>query len=157
IDYIQKELKEAAEMAIELVELEVADATALADFLGDVFSRVSISVSGTFRTVLPRGPGGQFLEQLGNVVMFPYPRFNALLIAAPKLRMKEVLALIKKFDRESSNAARVTPFTLKRAQASQVGTLINNFYSSRYAPFETTQQNQIRVTWNDANNTVFVQ
>src|SRR5262249_6036725 len=100
---------------------------------------------------------GQFTEALANVIMFPYQRFNALLIAAPKQRMQEVVTLIKKFDRESPSIARVTPFVLKRAQASRVGQMLSNFYNSRYAPFESTQQNQIRITWDDNIQTVFVQ
>ena len=40
--------------------------------------------------------------------------------------------------------------------ASRVGTLIQNFYQSRY-PGETLAQNQIRITWDDSINTLFVQ
>src|SRR5262249_59139658 len=100
IEYIQKELAVAAEMQIELVELEVADATALSDFLSEFFSRVSIGVGGNLRTIQPQpnpffGFGAQ-PDQFSSVIMFPYQRFNALLIAAPKQRMPDVIAMIKK-------------------------------------------------------------
>src|SRR5581483_6650817 len=48
------------------------------------------------------------------------------------------------------------PFPLKRASAARVAQLILSFYADRY-PGETRTQHQIRVTYDETSNTVFVQ
>src|SRR5262249_21218789 len=87
----------------------------------------------------------------------PYPRFNAVLVAAPRGRMDEVVKQVTDLDRPTAPGAQAKAFPLKKAPASRVGTLIQNFYQSRYAGTETLAQNQIRITWDDSINTVFVQ
>src|SRR5262249_54833288 len=79
-----------------------------------------------------------------------------IMVAAPRSRIKEVIATIKKFDVEHPSTARLTPFQLKRANASRVSQQITSFYATRY-PDENQAQNQIRVTFDDASNTVYVQ
>src|SRR5262249_14978473 len=49
-----------------------------------------------------------------------------------------------------------TAFPLKKAAAARVAPLLQQFYAQRYAN-ETTAQNQIRITFDDSTNTVYVQ
>src|SRR5262249_4292785 len=48
------------------------------------------------------------------------------------------------------------PFPLKKASAARVAQLINTFWASRY-PGDSSATNQIRITYEDSTNTVFVQ
>src|SRR5881398_3222389 len=63
----------------------------------------------------------------------------------------------------SSTTAQAKPFQLQHASASRVAQLLQNFYNSRYngagagQPGETLQANNIRFTYDDRSNTVFVQ
>ena len=157
IEFLQKQ-GAAGDLVVRLVQLEHADATSIANSLTEFFRRVVVGPSGNTRvtqTVRP-GPQGQAVEQLSSVVLQPFPRFNALLIAAPRARLTEILDQIKELDQPSSKAARLQPFPLKRYPAARAANLINNFYLTRY-PTETTAQNQVRATADDLSNTVFVQ
>jgi type II secretory pathway component GspD/PulD (secretin) len=147
-----------AEVEIQLVPLEYADATSVANTLVQLYQRVLVGTSGNVGA--PRtGPTtffGAAIPQAPSVTLLPIVRFNAILVAAPRVRMKDVLNEIKRLDRPSTAEARAVPFPLTRASAARVATLINNFYAQRY-PTETQAQNQIRVTYDDSTNTVFVQ
>src|SRR5262249_31950177 len=46
---------------------------------------------------------------------------------------------------------------LVRQPAARVGALVQSFYASRYSPDEPATENQVRITWDDNTNTVFVQ
>ena len=92
-------------------------------------------------------------EQLSSVVLLPFPRFNSILVAAPRWRFEEVEKQIKQLDVKPSPETKATAFPLSKVPASRVGQLITNFYQSRYP----NDVNQVRVTWDDASNTVFVQ
>ena len=46
-------------------------------------------------------------------------------------------------------------FELKNAAAARVAQAINNFYSTRL-PREPSTSNQVRITWDDNTNTVYV-
>ena len=70
--------------------------------------------------------------------------------------MQDILKQIKELDRATAPRGRRTPFPLKKAAASRVATLITNFYAQRY-PMKQPAQHQVRVTYDDSSNTVFVQ
>src|SRR5262249_52429970 len=96
-------------------------------------------------------------EQLASIVMLPYPRFNAILLAAPKARIEEIKKQIKEFDVPNKPDAEAKPFYLQKQPASRVAQTINNFYAQRYAGQEISFLNQIRITWDDTSNAIFVQ
>src|SRR5262249_40999521 len=107
-----------------------------------------------------RVPGAQaaIAGQQGqaSVAMIPLPRYNSILLAAPPGRMDDIIREIKKLDRPVAPQGGATAFPLKKAAAARVAPLLQQFYAQRYAN-ETTAQNQIRITFDDSTNTVFVQ
>ena len=185
IEFIKK-TGVASDFQIKLIPMEYGDPTSIAATFSQLYRAVVISAVGNTRAIQPQAQPGQQpgqpqqpqggfpfgalfgggqpgqqqgqqgQQQTGSVILIPVPRQNAIFIAAPKGRMEEVLADLKKLDRPNAEASRAVPFQLKKAPASRVATLITNFYSNRF-PGETTTQNQIRVTSDDASNTVFVQ
>src|SRR5205823_738426 len=84
------------------------------------------------------------------------PRQNAILIAAPSVRFKDILQEVKRLDIPTALKGQASPFALKKASAARVATLVQNFYATRY-PNETDAMHQIKITYDDSTNTVFVQ
>lgn len=163
-----------AEIVIELIPLKHQDATGLVNTLSQVLSRLQIGVSGG-GTVLPArqapfggfafggggglgaaGLAGQQQQTVGSVLIFPVPRQNAILLAVPRSQRERILKEIERFDQP--NAEQMTPkhYQLKKASAQVVAQQIQNFFNQRY-PGESLQTNGIRVTYDVASNTVFVQ
>src|SRR5205807_6939690 len=103
-------------------------------------------------TINPTAPVGG----AGAVVLLQLPRFNAILMSAPKARIKDVIAEIKRLDQPIPAGGQAVPFPLKKASAARVDTFLNNWYLQRY-PNETATQHQIRITHDDSTNTVYVQ
>ena len=93
-------------------------------------------------------------QGVSSVILLPLPKINAILIAAPKTRMDELKDRISKLD--VSNTLTPVRFPLKRAMAARVATQINGFYAGRY-PNESTATMQVRATYDDATNSVFIQ
>src|SRR5262249_13697522 len=131
------------------------------------FLRVVVGPGGNVPTRPPTpafggfGPFGAFglppqQQQQASVVLIPLPRLNAILVAAPGTRVKDVEQEIRRLDRPSAPAGQATPFQLKRAAAARVAAQITAFYAQRYGS-ETAAQNQVRITSDDNTNTVFVQ
>jgi type II secretory pathway component GspD/PulD (secretin) len=150
-----------SDLDIQMVPLKNADATATAAYLTEFYRRVVVGPSGTTRSNVPGVTtqavpfAGVVTQQaLSSVILLAYPRFNAILTAAPKARMEEILARIKDLDKPNVPAAGTTSFQLKKVSVSQVGQALNAFWAARY-PGETA--NQIRVTWDVTSNTLFVQ
>src|SRR5262249_15154821 len=77
-------------------------------------------------------------------------------IAAPGTRLKDVEAEIKRLDQPNSPEMHTKPYPLKKASANRVAGLINSFWATRY-PNESATTHQVRVTYDDSSNTVFVQ
>ncbi len=152
----------STEFQIEMLHLDRGDATSIANTLSQLYQRVNINPSGnTQNTNVKRTTqtqqGNVTEEPLSSVVLIPVPRLNALLVAAPKSRIKDVERDVKGLDVENTAADQATPFHLKKASAARVGTLLTNFYAQRYAPGnEGANQHQIRITFDTSNNTVFV-
>ncbi len=181
IEFIQK-VGAGAEVTVQLVPLRQGDATSIANILNQIYARVllgpnsttTIATGGQTRPIggqQQQQPGGQgqqgFGQQqgggqtataqaAGSVVLLPLPRLNAILIATPKARADDVIKEIQRLDLPVMPESKLTPFGLKRASAQRVATLINNLYADRYPP-EGHFQNQTRVTFDDATNTLFVQ
>src|SRR5262249_12252762 len=143
IEYIQK-LGAGAEVEIQLVPLEFGDATSVAHTLTQLFQQVIISPTGnvqrgTTGMAQPAGafpgqqqPGGQpqaatAAQQASSVILLPLPRFNAILTAAPRARMEDVIKEIKRLDQPTTRQGQATPFALRKASAARVATLIQQF------------------------------
>jgi type II secretory pathway component GspD/PulD (secretin) len=161
-----RRLGAGAEVQIQLVPLEYADATSVSSILNQLFQRVVVGPGGNVRSTAPTTTATQTTpfgattsisqQQSASVVLLPLPRFNAILMAAARARVPDILAEIRRLDRASSQQGRPSYFPLRKASASRVATLLNTYYSSRY-PNETLAQNQIRITNDDSTNTVIVQ
>ena len=173
-----------AAIEIELVPLRFADPTSVTNQLNQLYNRVVIGPNSTAiigarpggQTATPQQqPGQQFpfgggggaqpqqqqtttqAAQPSNIVLLPQPRLNAILVAASKARMPDIKKEIQRLDQPLTEGSRAVPFKLERAPAVKVATFINNFYADRYGPAETRSQHQVRITWDDDSQTVFVQ
>src|SRR5262249_6070624 len=109
IEYIQR-LGAGAEVQIELVPLAYADSTSVANTLTQLYLRVIVNAAGNVRTSTPTQPTtilGQFgvattpTQQAASVVLLPLPRYNSILVAAPKARVGDIVKEIKRLDRKS--------------------------------------------------------
>jgi type II secretion system protein D len=162
-------LAAGAEFNFELVPLQHADATSVANTLTQMFSRVQIAPSANY-PVRTTGTTGAAQPPLGaappptttattqaqsSVVLLPLPRLNAILAAAPKARMEDVKKQIKQLDIGSSPPGKAVYIQLKKASAPRVATLLSNFFASRYP--ETQAQNQIRISQEESTNSLIVQ
>lgn len=171
------------EIAVEIVPLEQADATSVANILTTLYSRVQLGPNA--KVLLPAtnrpGGGGGFGQggglgqggvQLGgpttglqtggsqgsnSVFLYALPRFNAIMVGAAKVRIEDIKKDIAKFDKQSSEGGKAQAIPLKRASASEAASQIQNFWNQRYTPQEQLTQNQIRVSFDTRTNTVFVQ
>jgi type II secretion system protein D len=160
IEYLQK-LGAPGDIQIQMYPLEHADATSVAATLTRLYQDVILSpgstrLNPTQRTTTVTQQGQTTTEPNASVLLVPLPRFNALLVAAPRARMEDVVTQIKELDRPTPPQSRPTPFPLKKAVAARVATLLQQFYAQRY-PNETAAQHQIRVTFDESTNTLFVQ
>jgi general secretion pathway protein D len=152
-----------AQVKIELVPLEKADATSVANTLNALYSRVQVGPSGyialptptTTTTSLPFGQLSSSTARASSAILIPLPRFNAIMVAVPAGSMKDVVAEIKKLDRDVPAAGQATYIPLKHKSAARVETLITSFWATRYG--ETAAQNQIHLTHDDSTNTLIVQ
>jgi type II secretion system protein D len=169
IKYLQDHA-EKAEVGIMLVPLKQGDATHIAATLNQVFARVVVGPTGNTAVPLadqrqqaPQRSTNPFFgtsvtttDTVGSILVLPYPRFNAIIVGAPKTRFEYVMAEINKLDQPNSPAAGVTYFPLRKAPAVRVANQIRSFYANRYSN-ETDVNNQIRITHDDASNTIMVQ
>src|SRR5262249_42740811 len=132
-----QEIAKGTEIRIELIRLEHADATSVSNTLSQVFQRVFVGASGNVRApgtpttgvtspfITPQQP--RTAQAAGSVVLLPLPRYNAILVAAPGVRMDDITKEIKKLDLPTGPQGQATPFPLKKASAAQAETFITNF------------------------------
>jgi type II secretory pathway component GspD/PulD (secretin) len=159
IAYLQR-FQQIGDLDIRMVYLEKGDATAISVYLTEFYRRVVIGPSSTQRSAQPARSTQQIglqiitQEQLSSVVLLPFPRFNSILVAAPRIRFKEVEDQIKSLDKPNLPQVNLREFGLKNVPAARLGQLITNFYLTRYPG---DQINQVRITWSDTGNTLFVQ
>ena len=172
---IEEITKKSAAINLTTIPLEFGDATQIVFELTQIFSRLQLGTSGTTfpQTATNLGFGGvgfggggggafggqqnqQNRQTIGSILLFPLPRFNSILVGVPEARLQEVKELIKRLDQQNSGQMKPTQYQLTRATASTVASQIQNFFNQRY-PGEQLAQNQIRVTYDVASNTVYVQ
>ena len=154
-----------AEIQIQMVPLEKGDATAIANLLTQLYQRVSVTPAGNGSGLAaPRQSTSQSafgtqqlltLNQPSSIGLFPLPRINAILVAAPKARMDDVIKQIRQLD-TANTGTQFQAFKLKNASAARVATTVNSFWGTRYTN-ESASQHQIRITADDNGNTVIVQ
>ncbi len=156
-----------AEINFRLVPLKNADASYVTYTLNQLFQRVQVGpafnspVRATGGT--PSAPGAVGVAPGAttgptSVVLLPIPRQNAILVAAPESRLKDVEDQIRQLDIPNAAPAKATAFPLKKASAARVDAQLNAFYATRYSPSGETQAiDQIRITHDDSTNTVYVQ
>ncbi len=82
-----------SEVEIQMVPLQMGDATAISLYLTEFYRRVIVTASGSRISAAPARTtqavpfaGVVTQENTSSVVLLPYPRFNAILVAAPKAR-----------------------------------------------------------------------
>lgn len=103
---------------IRLLNLTHVSSEALATLLEDVYERLADQQEGQGRT-----------PPTINVVPVVQP--NAILILAPEAAMESILLLAEELDKPADPAAEVHVYRLKHAIASQVVTLLEDFYEDR--------------------------
>jgi type II secretion system protein D len=165
---IIQEIGASSDVQIQIVPLDYGDATSVANTLSQLFQRVIVSTAGNTRapltqqtaTIQQPGPGGQpgaqvqtRQQQLASVTLLPLPRLNAILLAAPKSRVEDMIREIKKLDVKTSPRGQAVSIPLKKASASQVSNLLTQFYATRYP----NDVNHIRLTFDPVTNLLFVQ
>ncbi len=168
-----------ATIDIQLVPVRFGDPTSITNTLNLFFSRLNITPYAT--SIIPGGirPGGGATPGgggggggtatpqsqatatgqaggSGNVILIPQPRLGAILVAATKARMPDIIKEIQRLDQLPSDVNSPVAFPLKRATASRVATALNSFYAVRF-PIPEGTNNQVRITWDDNSNTIFVQ
>jgi type II secretion system protein D len=162
----------STDVEIVLVPLKNADATSVANTLTQMFQRVIVNTSGNTRAPLTQqrttiqgaagpqgGPGPQIQQQqqrLASVTLLPLPRQNAILLAVPKARRKDILAEIEKLDINYTRTGETMLYQPKKASASQLASLLTSWYSQRF-PGESAAQHQIRLTPDASTNTILIQ
>ena len=155
---IIKRLQEAAagaEPRLEIVPLKYADPGSITSKLDVVFSRVRVGLGGNVAPSATDTTLG-YATVSESVYILPLPRFRSLLVVAPKARFDDVLKEIDRFDKPNAESNRPHAFRLKRASAQIVSQQIQQFWDQRY-PDEPLVYNQLRITFDLASNTVFVQ
>jgi len=165
LEYIQKTFAAASDVQIELVPLEHADASYVAYELNQLYQRVIVGPNATIlaspaqrqQTTFPLGTvQTASTAQPSSIVLLPISRQNAILVAAPTVRMNDIIKEIKRLDTTNSLKTQPASFPLKKAAAARVATLVQNFYAQRFGATETAVNDQIRVTYDDPSNTVYV-
>src|SRR5205823_1171853 len=105
-----------SEAKVDLVPLQHADATSVANILTQIYQRINATPSGNFLIGAQGGrPGATALPSTGgNALFLPLPRFNALMVVAQEVRLKDIRGEIQKLDQPTSVAGRATAFPLKK-------------------------------------------
>ncbi len=146
---------------LEVVYLDYGDCNYIADTLNAIFARVTIGQDGNYVPAAARTPQAGLQTALAgasptqNVYCVALPRVNGILIAAPEGRMEDIKKELKRL-LDVPTSAPFKEFRLQRASAQIVATQLQNFWNSRY-PGNPLTGNQFRVTFDVANNKVFVQ
>ena len=146
---------------VEVVYLSKGDCNYVATTLNSIFARVIIGQNGNYVPASARTAQQGALTALAgasptqNVYCLALPRVNGILIAAPEGRFDDVVREMRKL-LDTQNERPFKAFYLKKASAQLVASQLQNFWNSRY-PGETLAQNQFRVTFDVANNILFVQ
>lgn len=165
---------------IKLVPVRLADPNSVVNTLNILFSGIGLNLNST--ELIQRtgaGAAGTATQQQAaaagdkpapppigiatgaslfpkNMVLIPLPRLGGILVAAQQARMGDVEREIHRLDQLPSDTHHAVPFALNRAPAKAVAASLTTFYQSRF-PTPEGPANQVRITWDDGTNTVFVQ
>ena len=139
-----------AETDIQIFRLHHADAASVTATLTQLYQRLIVTAGAT-----TRAPTGQQLQQ-ASVILLPLARLNAILVGAPRARIKEIEDTIRKLDQPLAADTRLRTYPLQRANATRVATTLQQFYAQRY-PNETAAQNIVRIQAEEKTNTILVQ
>lgn len=163
-------LNATAETELRLLTLKHADAVSAATLLNQIFSRVAVGASSLNLQAAPTPQpqfgfpfGGAFAQQqtaqqsvAASIAIIPLPRFNALLVGAPRVRFKEIEETLEKIDHPVGAQVKFKTFALKKANATRAAAIITQFYNQRF-PGESLSQNALRVQAEPSTNTLVVQ
>jgi general secretion pathway protein D len=159
---------------VKLVPVRLGDPIQIVNVLGQLYGRVVIGpydtkirpLAGTPGPAQPlappvAAPGAAPQPQVGaaaqptNIVLIPQPRLSAILVAASRARMPDIVEQIHLLDQNPSDPHHAKFYPLKRAAAAQVAASLTTFYATRFPPPDNI--NQIRFTSDVGSNTVIVQ
>ncbi len=152
------------EIEVRTITLKVADANELAGTLVKFYERFSID-GGVKKVVsAPEQPFSYFYGRVdtgppqtaGSLLLFPIPRFNQIVVAAPKGNIAEVVKQIESFDRRNDPALAPKAYPLKTASAQVLSQQLQNFFSSRY-PSTGAGTSATKFTFDARQNTLYVQ
>jgi general secretion pathway protein D len=153
------------EVAVKVIDLKKADASVVVAELQVLYSRLQLGPNSlSFPQAQQRqggfgggGFGGGFAAQgttIGNIILSPIPRRNAILVAVPRSSMAQVEKQIAEFDTGTAETLQPKQYVLKYASAAIVQQQLLNLFLSRFPGDSSTQ---IRVTADSSNNAVLVQ
>ena len=165
IDELERIGRES-EVTVVMVPLEKGDATEIVYFLNQLYSRVNLRPQRRQQPAAaahhrrggerPPGPAATTTSRRPRSPCWPCRASTRSWSGRPRLRINDVINEIKRFDHDTSPQMHATPFPLRHRSASKVGQTIVNFWSTRWTG-ETANQHQVRITWDDSANTIYVQ
>lgn len=113
-----EQLSEATAPQVHLLHLKNVDSESLAELLSSVFEKL---------TKFP----GRATQPRESVAIIPVTKPNALLIVAPELELQSILDLADELDQPVDPQTEFQVFLLKSAVATEVETIITEFYKER--------------------------
>ncbi|HMP59374.1 MAG TPA: secretin N-terminal domain-containing protein, partial [Gemmatales bacterium] len=125
-----------SETELRLIPMKHADAVAAAAMLNQIFARVNVGAASLNLQAAPPGQqqfGAQAGQQpIASIAIFPLPRFNALLVGAPRNRFADVEAMLEKIDRPVAEQVKFKTYALKKANATRAAAIITQFFNQRF-------------------------
>ena len=130
------ELAKVSETDIRIVRLVSGDANSITNTLTQLYQRVNIGASSNSLTRQGQAPafvpqGATQTQGPASIVLIAVPRFNAILVAAPRGRMTDIEKHIRELDLPI-NTATLKTFPLRKQNAATVAGLIQQIFGSRY-------------------------
>ncbi len=155
--------KQSVNTQVELrtIKLDYIDVVELNSVLTTFFQRYKLE-EGRIRIGDPPATTQTFFQGLqtepaatsGQLLLFPLPRQNQLLIAAPKGNIEALVAQIKAFDVPNAKGLEPVPYRLTKASAVNVQRVLQNFVTTR---FGAASASLTKIIADARTNTVLVQ
>lgn len=126
----------SAQVAIEVVPLQYADAQQVAQALGQLLAPMGVVVGSAPRPTAPTpgppsAPAPSLAVTTASIQLVPFPHSNALLVWAPKERMEWVKAFIRRLDTPAAEALQVEIFRLQFADAADMERILSELFERR--------------------------
>jgi type II secretion system protein D len=130
----------STKVAIDLVPLQYADASQVAQTLGQLLAPMGVVVGAAPRgPTAPAAPGAPTPPApaptggvtTASIQLVPFPHSNALLIWAPKERMAWVKEFVRKLDVPAAEALQVEIFRLQYADAVDMERILSELFERR--------------------------